>query len=75
MSIARILHITCVACVAFAAGTVAANATAGSGDVTAATATKAAIGIVVALNPQPLPPRCLPPGCKKPKGGVARRAR
>ncbi len=22
------------------------------------------IGTMVALNPQPLPPRCLPPGCK-----------
>jgi hypothetical protein len=44
-----------------AAATVAARADIGRDDA----APKAeSIGMAVALNPQPLPPRCLPPGCK-----------
>jgi hypothetical protein len=46
---------------ALAAATVAASADIGRDDA----ASKAeSIGTVVALNPQPLPPRCLPPGCR-----------
>jgi len=55
-----------IVCAALAAGTMAANANVGSGDVAPA----ARLGTVVALNPQPLPPRCLPPGCKSGGGGI-----
>jgi hypothetical protein len=43
---------------AMAAATVAASADIGRDD---AASTAGSIGTVVALNPQPLPPRCLPP--------------
>jgi hypothetical protein len=46
---------------ALAAATVAASADIGGDDA----ASKAeSIGTAIALNPQPLPPRCLPPGCR-----------
>jgi hypothetical protein len=44
-----------------AAATVAARADTGRND---DTPKAESIGMAVALNPQPLPPRCLPPGCK-----------
>jgi hypothetical protein len=57
----RLVRACGIAFTALAAATVAASADTGRYDA----ATKAErIGTVVALNPQPLPPRCLPPGCK-----------
>jgi hypothetical protein len=44
-----------------AAATVAASATIGRDSAAPKTQN---IGTAIALNPQPLPPRCLPPGCK-----------
>ena len=46
---------------ALAAATVAASADISRDD---AVSKAGSIGTVVALNPQPLPPRCLPPGCR-----------
>jgi hypothetical protein len=50
-----------MAFVVLAAATVAVSANVGR-DSAAPKAQN--IGTAVALNPQPLPPRCLPPGCK-----------
>jgi hypothetical protein len=44
-----------------AAGTMTASADIGRED---ASSNAGNIGTIVAINPQPLPPRCLPPGCK-----------
>lgn len=49
-------------------GTISADANIGRSDDTAAKNTDT--GVHVALNPQPLPPRCLPPGCKNGGGGI-----
>jgi len=57
----------CIACAMLVVGTISANADIGRDDVTAKTIN---IGVNVALNPQPLPPRCLPPGCKPGRGGA-----
>ncbi len=57
----------CIACVMLVAGTISANADMGRDDITAKTVN---LGVNVALNPQPLPPRCLPPGCKPGRGGA-----
>jgi hypothetical protein len=57
----RLAGACALAFTALAAATVAASADIGRDDA----ASKAeSIGTVVALNPQPLPPRCLPPGCR-----------
>ncbi len=48
-------------------GTISANANIGRDD--GASAKLANTGTRVALNPQPLPPRCLTPGCKPGGGG------
>jgi hypothetical protein len=57
----RLAGASALAFTALAAATVAASADIGRDDA----ASKAeSIGTVVALNPQPLPPRCLPPGCR-----------
>jgi hypothetical protein len=45
----------CIACAMLVTGTISANADIGRDDGTAKTAS---IGTQVALNPQPLPPRC-----------------
>jgi hypothetical protein len=50
-----------IAFTALVAATVAASADIGRDDTTPKVGT---IGTLVALNPLPLPPRCLPPGCK-----------
>jgi hypothetical protein len=54
--------------------TMSANANASRDDVGATAAISGTkIGIEVALNPQPLPPRCQPPGCGAGGGhGIAR---
>ena len=44
-----------------AAGTTVANAKVSLGDVTALGLAKSSVGMVIALNPQPLPPRIAPP--------------
>ena len=61
------LRAACIVCAVLAAGTIAANANVGGGDVAPMSAR---IGTMVALNPQPLPPRCLSPGCKSGGGGI-----
>ena len=64
---------TSIACLLLVAGTISANADTGRDDIAAATGgtvTKS-MGTQVALNPQPLPPRCLPPGCKS-GGGIVK---
>jgi hypothetical protein len=61
------LGLALFACAALAAGMISANA-----DIDRAYANPTAgIGTIVALNPQPLPPRCQPPHCK-PNGGGAK---
>src|SRR5258708_34950993 len=57
----------CIACAMLVAGTISANADIGRDDGTAKTVS---IGTQVALNPQPLPPRCW--GCGTRHGGVGR---
>jgi hypothetical protein len=57
----------CIACAMLVAGTISANADIGRDEVAAKTVN---LGVNVALNPQPLPPRCLPPGCKPGRGGA-----
>src|SRR5260370_13005847 len=57
----------CIACAMLVAGTISANADIGRDDGTAKTVS---IGTQVALNPQPLPPRCW--GCGTRHGGLAR---
>ncbi len=49
-------------------GPISADANIGRGDNTAANNGNSRMH--VALNPQPLPPRCLPPGCKNGGGGI-----
>jgi hypothetical protein len=57
----RLAGACALAFTALAAATVAASADIGRDNA----ASKAeSIGTMVALNPQPLPPRCLPPGCR-----------
>jgi hypothetical protein len=57
----RLAGACALAFTALAAATVAASADIGRDNA----APKAeSIGTMVALNPQPLPPRCLPPGCQ-----------
>jgi hypothetical protein len=57
----RLISACALAFTALAAATVAASADIGRDD----GASKAeSIGTMVALNPQPLPPRCLPLGCR-----------
>jgi hypothetical protein len=56
-----------IACAMLVAATISARADIGYDD---AAAKIANVGVNVALNPQPLPPRCLPPGCKPGRGGA-----
>jgi hypothetical protein len=57
----RLTGACALAFTALIAATVAASADIGRDDA----ASKAeSIGTAIALNPQPLPPRCLPPGCR-----------
>jgi hypothetical protein len=57
----RLVGACALALTALAAATVAASADIGRDD---AAAKAESITTMVALNPQPLPPRCLPPGCR-----------
>jgi hypothetical protein len=64
------LGLALIACAALAAGMVAANADIGGPDASPT----AGIETILALNPQPLPPRCQPPHCKPNGGGAKTRA-
>jgi hypothetical protein len=57
----RLVGACAIAFAALVAATVTASADIGRDD---ANPKAGIIGTMVALNPQPLPPRCLPPGCK-----------
>jgi hypothetical protein len=60
MTTKRLVGACTIAFMAMTAATVAARADIGRDDA----APKAQnTGTMIALNPQPLPPRCLPPGC------------
>ena len=53
----------CAVFMVLAVGTITANADTRHSDLTSSGGVKLPAGVMLALNPQPLPPKCPPPGC------------